>query len=328
MCTWKGETKIGVVGVPFDKGQPRIGVANGPNAIRKAGLVDKLRNILNSRSKHQGGRLREHHVRAQQRNRKKVPNMREYAHVACCNCELSKKVEQIIREGQICLTLGGDHSIGIGTVDGHIKAKNKDVCILWIDAHADLNTNKTSTTGNVHGMPMALLASELADYWPYLPGMDWQQPVVSIRNVAYIGLRSVDSYERLVIDKLGITAFGMGEVEDYGISTVVNMALEKIDPERERSIHVSFDIDALDALEAPSTGTCVRGGLTLREGVHAMEMVHRTGRLGALDLVEVNPSIGTEQDVKRTIEAAIHVIQAAFGHSRKGLSPGNPTLPV
>lgn len=126
--------------------------------------------------------------------------------------------------------------------------------MLWIDAHADLNTNKTSDSGNVHGMPMALLAKELSDYWPYLPGLDWQKPVMSIRNVAYIGLRSVDTYERLVIDKLGVTAFGMEDVENYGITTVVNMALDKIDPDQNRSIHVSFDIDSLDALEAPSTG--------------------------------------------------------------------------
>lgn len=136
--------------------------------------------------------------------------------------------------------------------------------MLWIDAHADLNTNKTSPSGNVHGMPMALLASELADYWPYLPGMDWQQPVMSIRNVAYIGLRSVDSYERLVIDKLSITAFGMEDVENYGINTVVNMALDRIDPERRKSIHVSFDIDSLDSLEAPSTGTSGKSHLLVR----------------------------------------------------------------
>lgn len=143
---------------------------------------------------------------------------------------------------------------GVGTVDGHIRAKSENIAVLWIDAHADLNTNKTSATGNVHGMPMALLARELSDYWPYLPGMDWQRPMISIRNVAYIGLRSVDTYERLVIDKLGIVAFGMEDVEKYGIADVVSMALDRIDPDRNRSIHVSFDIDSLDAIEAPSTG--------------------------------------------------------------------------
>ncbi|XP_018567917.1 arginase-1 [Anoplophora glabripennis] len=319
------ETKIGILGVPFDKGQPKVGVANGPDAIRKAGLVEQLAGIHKKINIKDYGNIT---YQVNEEIEKKVPNMREYAHVASCNQELSRNVEKIIKDGRICLTLGGDHSIGIGTVDGHIKSKNEDICLLWIDAHADLNTNKTSPSGNVHGMPMALLASELADYWPYLPGMDWQQPVMSIRNVAYIGLRSVDSYERLVIDKLGITAFGMDEVENYGIGTVVNMALDRIDPERRRSIHVSFDIDSLDSLEAPSTGTPVRGGLTLREGVHIMEMIYKTGRLGAMDLVEVNPGIGSEQDVKRTIEAAIHVILAAFGHSRKGLRLKDASLPL
>lgn len=186
---------------------------------------------------------------------KTIPNMREYEHIAACNHQVSKQVANIIRDGRICLTLGGDHAIAVGTVDGHIQAKSENIAVLWVDAHADLNTNKTSDSGNVHGMPMALLAKELSDYWPYLPGMDWQKPVMSIRNVAYIGLRSVDSYERLVIDKLGITAFGMEDIENYGIGTIVNMALERIDPENSRSIHVSFDIDSLDSLEAPSTGT-------------------------------------------------------------------------
>ncbi|KAJ8981226.1 hypothetical protein NQ317_004170 [Molorchus minor] len=319
------ETKIGVLGVPFDKGQPRVGVANGPDAIRKAGLIEQLASI------HRKVNIKDYGNVTYEVNKeidKHVPNMREYAHIACCNHELSKSVEGIIKEGRICLTLGGDHSIGVGTVDGHIKAKNEEVCVLWVDAHADLNTNKTSASGNVHGMPMALLASELSDYWPYLPGMDWQKPVISIRNVAYIGLRSVDSYERLVIDKLGITAFGMEEIENYGIATVVNMALNKLDPEGKRSIHVSFDIDSLDALEAPSTGIPIRGGLTLREGIHVMESVYKTGRLGAMDLVEVNPSIGTEQDVKRTVDAAIHIILSAFGYSRKGLIPKDAQLPL
>ncbi|XP_047370943.1 arginase-2, mitochondrial-like [Vespa velutina] len=195
----------------------------------------------------------------------------------------------------------------------------KDVAVLWVDAHADLNTNKTSGSGNVHGMPVALLTTELSDYWPHLPGMDWQQPMLSIRNVAYIGLRSVDSYERLVIEKFGISAFGMEDVERFGIHNTISMALDRIDPEGVKSLHVSFDIDSLDPLEAPSTGTAVRGGLTLREAIHIMEEVHRTHRLNAIDLVEVNPYIGDQRDVKLTTEAAIYIIQAALGYTRRGL---------
>ncbi|XP_060517350.1 arginase, hepatic [Cylas formicarius] len=323
--------RVGILGVPFDKGQPKAGVADGPDVIRKLGLIDRLRDSLEE----SGGQV---NIRdygnvaydvAADLETNNVPNMKGYAHVAACNREISKNVSDIIRDGRICITLGGDHSLGIGTVDGHLKAMNENVCVLWVDAHADLNTNKTSGSGNVHGMPMAILAKELCDYWPYLPGMDWQKPVLSLRNVAYVGLRSVDSYERLIIEKLGINAFGMEDVENFGITNVVDMALKRIDPDSSRSIHVSFDIDSLDSLEAPSTGTSVRGGLTLREGIQLMEMVHRTGRLNGVDLVEVNPNIGSELDVGRTVEAAIHVIMASLGYSRKGaLRRRADTLPL
>lgn len=321
------ELKVGILGVPFDMGQTKPGVANGPAAIRRLGLFERLEEIEGKLHIKDYGDV--FYETPKYLQHEEVPNMKAYGHVAACNYEVSKAVEKIIKEGRVCVTLGGDHSLGVGTVDGHIKAKDENVCVLWVDAHADLNTNKTSTSGNVHGMPMALLAKELSDYWPYLPGMDWQKPVISLRNVAYIGLRSVDSYERLVIDKLGITAFGMEDIENHGISTVVDMALNRIDPEHKKSIHVSFDIDSLDSLEAPSTGTSVRGGMSLREGIQLMEMVYRTGRLGALDLVEVNPNLGTEQEVTRTVDAAINIIMAGLGHSRRGLRPKDvDTLPL
>ncbi|OXU22802.1 hypothetical protein TSAR_004606 [Trichomalopsis sarcophagae] len=303
-------SKVGIIGVPFDKGQRKAGVGEAPDIIRSAGLVNELQGLgLNV---HDYGNVQYETASIN------VDNMPNLGDVAACTQKLSEMVQQSLRDGRRVLTIGGDHSIGIGSIDGHVKV-DKDVAILWIDAHADLNTNKTSESGNVHGMPVALLASELADYWPYLPGMDWQQPIVSIRNVGYIGLRSVDRYERLVIEKFGITAFGMEDVERFGIHEVVNMALRKIDPDNNRSLHVSFDIDSLDPLEAPSTGTPVRGGLSLREGIHLMEDLYRTNRLNALDLVEVNPRIGDKKSVDLTVEAAIHIIQAGFGYSRRGL---------
>ncbi|XP_018326945.1 arginase, hepatic [Agrilus planipennis] len=313
-------SKIGVLGVPFDKGQTKPGVANGPKSLRDAGLVEKIRNIHDYIDVVDYGDIA---YSVDSSISKSVPNIRMYEHMVACNKEVSKRVRNIIESGRICLTLGGDHTIAVGTVDGHIQAKSENVCLLWVDAHADINTNKTSNSGNPHGMPMALLAKELSDYWPYLPGMDWQKPIISVRDVAYVGLRSVDNYERLIIDKLGITAFGMEDIEKYGIHDVVNMALDKIDPEQNKSIHVSFDIDSLDSLEAPSTGTSVRGGLTLREGIHIMENVYKTKRLGSMDLVEVNPAIGTTKDVQTTCDAAIHVILAAFGQTRRGLRPFN-----
>ncbi|XP_046749030.1 arginase-2, mitochondrial isoform X2 [Diprion similis] len=288
----------------------KVGVAKGPHVIRAAGLVKELETL--------GIDIKDYGDLSYEVEDVAVNNMTHLGHFAGCTKCLSEKVEEILNDGRQVLTLGGDHSLGVGSIDAHVKVK-KNVAVLWIDAHADLNTNATSESGNVHGMPVALLTKELSDYWPYLPGMDWQKPVLSIKNVGYIGLRSVDRYERLVIEKFGINAYGIRDVEQYGIHDVVHMALSKVDPENNKSIHVSFDIDSLDPLEAPSTGTPVRGGLTLREGIHLMEEIYNTGRLNAVDLVEVNPHIGTERDVTKTVEAAIQIIQAAFGYNRRGL---------
>lgn len=137
---------------------------------------------------------------------------------------------------------------------------------------------------------------------------------LSLKNLAYIGLRSVDESEKMFIKKHDITAYGMQDVDKHGVTNLVAMALDKIDPRRNKSIHVSFDIDSLDILEAPSTGTPIRGGLTLREGIQIMELLHETGRVNVIDLVEVNPRIGTEDAVKKTITAAVEIILAAFGN--------------
>ncbi|XP_052563992.1 arginase, hepatic [Culex pipiens pallens] len=306
--------KIGIVGVPFEKGQRKKGVGLGPKAIREAGLIDSIQEISNKLDIRDYGDIRYEALNLQGRL---AANMKKLEHVASCTRFLSERVTQVLNEERLCLTLGGDHAIAIGSIDGHLKHCS-DVAVIWVDAHADLNTNSTSPSGNIHGMPVALLAKELADYWPYIPGMDWQEPIISIKNMVYIGLRSVDPYERLIIEKFGIHAFGMREVEQYGIHEVMRMALERVDPEGKKSLHVSYDIDSLDVLEAPSTGTSVRGGLTLREGIYIMEEAYNTGRLAAVDLVEVNPSIGTPDDVRKTLDAAIHLLVAACGHNRRG----------
>nr|XP_029729328.1 arginase, hepatic-like [Aedes albopictus] len=306
--------KIGIVGVPFEKGQRKKGVGLGPKAIREAGLLDSIQEISNKLDIRDYGDIQYEALNLQGRL---ATNMKQLEHVASCTKLLSQRVTRVLNEDRLCLTLGGDHAIAIGSIDGHLKHCS-DVGVIWVDAHADLNTNSTSPSGNIHGMPVALLAKELADYWPYIPGMDWQEPIISIKNMVYIGLRSVDPYERVIIEKFGIHAFGMREVERYGIKDVMKMALERIDPDGKKSLHVSYDIDSLDVLEAPSTGTGVRGGLTLREGIYIMEEAYNTGRLAAVDLVEVNPSVGTPEDVKKTLDAAIHLLVAACGHSRIG----------
>ncbi|XP_044578067.1 arginase, hepatic [Cotesia glomerata] len=311
--TVRNYRKVGIIGVPFDKGQKKQGVGLGPDAIRKAGLIQGLESI--------GLDVKDYgDVKYETNSKEGIDNMDHLNEVAACTYKVSEMFEKVLKDGRTPVTLGGDHSLTVGTVDAHVKSKgSNNVVLLWVDAHADLNTNKTSSSGNAHGMPVALIASELSDYWPHLPGMDWQKPMLSIRNIAYIGLRSVDMYERLVIEKFGITAFGIDDVERLGIHQVVNMALEKLDPHSEKSIHVTFDIDALDPLEAPSTGTSVRGGLTIREGIHLLEQVYRTGRLNAIELVEVNPLLSDAKGAELTAGAAVLLLQAALGNNRRGL---------
>ncbi|KAK9721432.1 Arginase family [Popillia japonica] len=286
--------KVGILDVPFEKGQDKSGVEFGPKSIRDAGLLQKLIECCGITDLKDYGEVK---YLNNCRNAE-VLNMKHYDHVISCSKELSEQVEKVIRDGRICLTLGGDHSIGIGTIHGHMRAKSEDLAVLWVDAHADLNTNRSSHSGNIHGA-------------------DWLQCKLSLRNLAYIGLRSIDPYEHVIMHNLGISHFDMFDIQRYGIDTVVSAAIDQIDPDHNKPIHVSFDIDSLDPLEAPSTGTPVRGGLLLREGIHIMTAIYKTGRLGALDLVEVNPKIGTQGDVERTVTAALHIILAAFGENRR-----------
>lgn len=321
MSSRTASKKIGILGVPFEKGQRNQGVSGGPRAIRDAGLADALRAL--GHDVQDFGDVSYDNVQ----DLVGPDNMDKYQHVVACMHEVSNLARRIQAEGRVCLALGGDHSVTIGTVDATVNA-HEDVAVIWVDAHADLNTPATSPSGSAHGMPVALLAKDLSDYWPYLPGMDWQVPKLPLSNLAYIGLRSVDEFERLTMEKFNVCAFGMQDVESLGITGTVELALRHVDPYKRRAIHLSFDIDALDALEAPSTGCPVRGGLTLREAIHIMEKVHETGRLAAVDLVEVNPNLGSARDVQTTVQAALQVLLAAFGHSRLGNMPRSAEIPL
>lgn len=308
---------IGIIGVPFSDGQKKQGVGHGPKYLREGGLIKDMQSISESLNIKDYGDI-EYKIETDSTWHRTVENMDKLDQVSFCCKALSQKVQEILKDGRTCISLGGDHSIAIGSIDGHVKHSG-EISLIWVDAHMDLNTNATSPSGNIHGMPLALLLKELEDYWPYIgPNMDWQKPMVSVKNVALVGLRSVDEYERAFTEKLGIKVFGMREVEISGIKEVMSQALNHVDPYQERSLHISFDIDSLDPNEAPSTGTAVRGGLTLREGIYIMEEAYNTGRLTNVDLVEVNPSIGTDRDVKKTIESANMILCAAAGNNRAG----------
>ena len=224
------------------------------------------------------------------------------------------------RAGRMTLTLGGDHSIAVGTIGGTARATRerlgRDLAVIWVDAHADLNTPETSASGNIHGMPAAFLTGLAREADADAP-FGWLTDAhrISPAKLVYIGLRDVDAPEKRLLRAHGIRAFSMFDIDRHGIGRVVDMALAHIGADT--PVHLTFDVDALDPLWAPSTGTPVRGGLTLREGDYICECVHESGCLVAVDLVEVNPSLAPETDVgaHETVRAGCSLVRCALGES-------------
>ena len=299
--------KVRIIGAPVDYGANRRGVDMGPSAIRYAGLTDSLaaageRPIDDGDLFAPRAEARENDDEGDEHDKAKfLPEVREV-------CEtIGDHVERAIDEGEYPLVVGGDHSIAIGSVHG--SARDRDIGVLWFDAHADLNTPSTSPSGNVHGMPLAALLGydEFANAeWANAPG-------VSESSVAYVGLRSVDEGERESIHDSDITAFTMADIDERGITDVVESALEVVTADTD-GIHVSLDLDWLDPSAAPGVGTPVRGGATYREAHAAFETVakhdERYGSLRSMDVVEVNPILDESNE---TASLTTELVASAFG---------------
>ncbi|KAM4866247.1 arginase-1 [Thomomys bottae] len=303
---------VGIIGAPFSKGQPRGGVEKGPEALRNAGLLEKLID--------QGCDVKDYGDLSFD----DVPNdmpfqmVKNPRSVGSATCKLAGVVENAQRQKRISVVLGGDHSLAIGSISGHTMV-HKDLAVIWVDAHTDINTPWTTTTGNLHGQPVAFLLRELKEKMPSVPGFSWVNPCISAKDIVYIGLRDVDPGEHYIVKSLGIKCFSMTEVDKLGIGKVMEETLSYLLGSRERPIHLSFDVDGLDPSYTPATGTPVVGGLTLREGLYIAEAIYKTGLLSGLDIMEVNPCLGkTSEDITRTVNTAVAITQACFGVSREG----------
>ncbi|KAL2179499.1 uncharacterized protein P884DRAFT_267916 [Thermothelomyces heterothallicus CBS 202.75] len=308
---------LGIVAVGFSGGQPKPGVDAAPAALIESGLLTQLRDDL-------GYRLHGHDavhsfsdvVPAQDPPHRGMKNPRA---VSAVTRRIAEQVYGHAKEGRLVLTLGGDHSIAIGTIAGTAKATRerigRDIAVIWVDAHADINTPETSGSGNVHGMPVSFLTGLARDDKEEFFGWLTDEHRVSVKKLVYIGLRDVDAGEKRILRENGIKAFSMFDIDKHGIGRVMEMALAHIG--NDTPIHLSFDVDALDPMWAPSTGTPVRGGLTLREGDFICESVHQTGSLVAVDLVEVNPRLAADTDLgaHETVRAGCSLVRCALGES-------------
>ncbi|XP_045864530.1 arginase-2, mitochondrial isoform X2 [Meles meles] len=308
----KSVHSVAVIGAPFSQGQKRKGVEYGPAAVREAGLMKRLSN-LGCHLKDFGD-LSFTPVPKDDLYNNLIVNPRS---VGLANQELAEVVSRAVSSGYSCVTVGGDHSLAIGTISGHAR-HCPDLCVIWVDAHADINTPLTTSSGNLHGQPVSFLLRELQDKVPQLPGFSWIKPCISSPSIVYIGLRDVDPPEHFILKNYDIQYFSMRDIDRLGIQKVMEQTFDLLIG-KQRPIHLSFDIDAFDPTLAPATGTPVVGGLTYREGMYITEEIHNTGLLSALDLVEVNPQLAaSEEEAKATASLAVDVIASSFGQTREG----------
>ncbi|WVN86157.1 arginase [Cryptococcus depauperatus CBS 7841] len=324
-----------VVGCPFSGGQGRAGVDLAPNKLISAGLIDQIANLgwhVNYEP-HQSfleipynpvpfsfpaaeGQVFSANARGEKMVQR-LPDpdigiMKKPRLVSAVNELVAKEVGNVAAKGWLPVTLGGDHSLAMGTIAG-TKRKYPNAGVIWVDAHSDINTPLTTESGNLHGCPVSfLMGLEGCDVEPF---NKWLKPCLNPQDIVYIGLRAVEEGEKEILRKHGIKAFTMYHVDKYGIGKVVELALQHLNPDGNRPLHLSFDVDALDPTVAPSTGTPVRGGLTFREGHYITEAVAETGCLVALDIMEVNPSLLDSSSVEMTVAAGCSLARAALGES-------------
>lgn len=303
-----------IIGAATCFGQPFIGTDSGPKLLRERGLGTMLTQL--------GWRVEDTSADLdfQYNTTLSSPdpmNAKNCAHVGFSSNVLANVVETKIDQGLFPLILGGDHSIAIGSLTGILK-KRPNTGIIWVDAHADLNTPDTSVSGNFHGMPLGLLMkhqdgssydfSNLGAEFNFLA----EGPRISPEQLVYVGLRDVDRSERLWIKNLGIKTFTMFDVDRLGIGQVMAQALDHL---KGRPLHLSYDIDSVDPLLAPATGTRVRGGLSYREAHFIAEYVAQSGNLSSAEIVEINPNLSSDNGGAATVELALQLITSFMGKS-------------
>jgi arginase len=296
--------KIRILGVPLDLGQGRRGVDMGPSAVRAAGLNSALKSLG-------------HQVEDLGNIPVKIPEMQpfgdrraKYLNEIAETCqEVAHRSYQALEAGYFPVSLGGDHSVAIGTIAGAAKFyhdRRQDIGCLWIDAHADMNTPDSSPSGNVHGMPFAASlgfgADALTNIFGYAPKLKAEKCVL-------VGARDLDSRERRQVKDSGIHVFTMRAIDEHGMRTVMEKALALATADTAGFI-TSFDMDVVDPDEAPGVGTPVRGGITFREAHLAMEMISDSKNMVALDLVEINPIIDI---LNKTAILGVGLVSSALG---------------
>ncbi len=296
--------KIRVIGVPLDLGQSRRGVDMGPSAVRVAGLEARLEAL--GHVVEDGGNIA---VALQEQKKEGDPRAKYLKEITATCTKHAELVLKTLEAGTVPVVLGGDHSMAAGTVAGvaeFYRKQNQRIGLVWIDAHADINTPETSPSGNVHGMPLAAIMglepAELANIFGF-------SPKVRPDNCVLVGVRDIDSAEKENIRRAGVEVFTMRDIDERGMRAVMEEAL-RMAGRGTAGYHISLDMDWIDPEDAPGVGTPVRGGATYREAHLAMEIIADHARMASFEIVEVNPVI---DEHNRTAELAVELAVSAFG---------------
>ncbi|CAN7433092.1 arginase [Rhizobacter sp. LjRoot28] len=298
------DTGISIIGAPTDVGAGTRGSSMGPEALRVADIGPVLSRLgfdVVDRGNLSG---------PPNPGLAPVDGYRHLPEVLAWNLAVHEAVYAELQLGRRPLLLGGDHCLGIGSISAvarHCREKRRKLRILWLDAHADFNTQALTPSGNLHGMPVACLCGhgpkELIEIGGHVPA-------ISPKWVRQIGIRSVDKGEKQFVHEMDLEVFDMRYIDEMGMRHAMEIALATIDANTH--LHVSFDVDFLDADVAPGVGTTVRGGPTYREAQLCMEMIADTGRMASLDVMELNPALDVRN---RTAEVAVDLIESLFGKS-------------
>lgn len=298
------KSQVAILGVPLDLGASRRGVDMGPSALRLAGLNAKLECL--GYTVEDLGNL---HVAQQESSPTGNENAKYLSQIASTCASVASSLVGIMHDGKFPLVLGGDHSVAVGTIAGvsqTVRERHENIGVIWIDAHADMNTPEISPSGNIHGMPLAcclgLGPPELTDLLGYSPKLKG-------RNLVLIGLRDVDAREREIVRQSGATAFTMRDIDERGLRNIMAEAISRAS-DGTAGFHLSLDMDVVDPDEAPGVGTPVRGGVTYREAHLAMETVCDCRAMVSMELVEVNPVL---DDANRTALLGVELITSAMG---------------
>jgi len=298
--------KIRITNVHLDLGAGRRGTDMGSSAMHVAGVVPALKKIGHEVvGMHNIGQIAMEAAEIGEKNARYLGVISEVCR------DLAGAVETTMDKGEFPLVLGGDHSQAIGTISGMAKSlrrQGKELGVFWCDAHTDMNTPESSPSGNIHGMPLSVL---LGRGPKELTGIAGRAPALKPENVVVFGVRQVDAKEAKVVKEMGVRVYTMSEIDARGASACLEEAMEILS-KASGGIHLSYDLDGSDPMVAPGVGTPVPGGLNFRESHLVCEVVAKTGKLVGMEVVELNPTMDTEN---KTGKFAVWLIQSALGRT-------------